>query len=47
MTDRRTWTWQACEALAAVAEKPSIEAVRAWTLATTGAKRGLDCGCVS
>ena len=42
MTDRRTLTWQACDALAAAAKKPSIGAVREWTLATTGAKRGSD-----
>ena len=42
MTDRRTLTWQACDALAAAGKKPSIGAVREWTLATTGAKRGSD-----
>jgi chromosome segregation ATPase len=42
MTDRRTLTWQACDALATTGKKPSIGSVREWTLATTGAKRGSD-----
>lgn len=38
--DRRTVTWQACDALSAAGQKPSIGLVRAWTLENTGAQRG-------
>ena len=41
-TGRREFTWQACDALAAVGKKPSIASVREWTLANHGRKQGSD-----
>jgi hypothetical protein len=40
LTDRRAITWQACDALSAAGQKPSIGLVRTWTLENTGAHRG-------
>ena len=42
MRDRRTLTYAACDAIAAVGKKPSISSVREWTLSTQGKKQGSD-----
>lgn len=42
MSDRRTLTYTACDAIAAAGRKPSISSVREWTLATHGKKQGSD-----
>ena len=39
---RQELTWRACDALAAAGKKPSINLVREWTIASTGAKKGSD-----
>jgi hypothetical protein len=42
MNERRSLTWEACDALASTGEKPTIGKVREWTLVERGAKRGSD-----
>ncbi|MGZ9709255.1 DNA-binding protein [Glaciimonas sp. GNP009] len=42
MSDRRTLTYSACDAIAAAGRKPSISSVREWTLSTHGKKQGSD-----
>ena len=42
MSDRRTLTYSACDAIAIAGRKPSISSVREWTLANQGKKQGSD-----
>ncbi|MDY7549163.1 DNA-binding protein [Glaciimonas sp. CA11.2] len=42
MSDRRTLTYAACDAIAIAGKKPSIASVREWTLANQGKKQGSD-----